>query len=386
MLGKSRHNHEEDIKGHKEYLGVSSRLGAFAVKCISCISLLLVLATLFSCQSKKEGVGANNRPSGPMAVEGFLVEPQSVSDNIEVPGSLLPAEETQVRAEVSGRITQLNIQEGSVVQKGALLVKLFDRDLQAQLKKLEVQLKIAEKTQERQGELLKISGVSQQDYDLSELQVENLKADIESVKISIDKTEIRAPYQGSIGLRNVSLGSYLSPTDIVATIRQVNQLKLEFSVPEKYVKSISKGYKVKFKVDGGQKTHTATVLATESGVDQATRTLRVRAIVNELHPELVPGVFAKVNLQLDKNSDALMVPTQAVIPQARNKQVIVMRKDSAQFVVVETGIRDSAFVQITNGLKPGDTVITTGLMAIRPDAKIRLSKLTRYQPSLVKNQ
>lgn len=355
----------------------------------SCISLLLVLATLFSCQSKKkkEGAGSNNnRPSGTMAVEGFLVEPQSISDNIEVPGSLLPAEETQVRAEVSGRITQLNIQEGTVVQKGALLVKLFDRDLQAQLRKLEVQLQIAEKTQERQGELLKISGVSQQDYDLAELQVENLKADMEAVKISIDKTEIRAPYQGKIGLRNVSLGSYLSPTDIVATIRQVNQLKLEFSVPEKYVKSIGKGYKVKFKVDGGQKTHTGTVLATESGVDQATRTLRVRALVSELHPELVPGVFAKVNLQLDKNNDALMIPTQAVIPQARNKQVIVMRKDSAQFVVVETGIRDSAFVQVISGLKPGDTVITTGLMAIRPDAKIRISKLTRYQETLAKKQ
>jgi membrane fusion protein (multidrug efflux system) len=346
-----------------------------------CISLLFLSVTLFSCKSKKEKgqLASGSRPSGPMVVEGFLVQPESISDNIEVPGSLLPAEETQIRAEVSGRITQLNIREGSTVQKGALLVKLFDRDLQAQLRKLEVQLQIAQKTQERQGELLKISGVSQQDYDLTALQVDNLKADIESVRISIDKTEIRAPYQGEIGLRNVSLGSYLSPTDIVATLRQVDQLKLEFSIPEKYVKSIGKGYKVKFRVDGGEKTHTATVMATESGVDQATRTLRVRAIVNESHPELMPGVFAKVNLQLDKNSDALLVPTQAVIPQARNKQVILLRKDSAQFVVVETGLRDSAFVQVVSGLQAGDTVITTGLMAIRPNAKIKIGKLNSYR-------
>ncbi len=164
------------------------------------------LQHFFSCGSKKEKTSAANaaqRQSGPLVVEGFVVRPRAVSDNIEVPGSLLPSEETQIRAEVSGRITRLNITEGSTVTKGQLLVKLFDEDLQAQLRKLEVQLQIANKTEERQRELLKISGISQQDYDLAELQVENLKADIQTVKIAITKTEIRAPFQGKIGLRSV---------------------------------------------------------------------------------------------------------------------------------------------------------------------------------------
>jgi membrane fusion protein (multidrug efflux system) len=195
----------------------------------------------------------------------------------------------------------------------------------------------------------------------------------------LSRPGFRAPYQGKIGLRNVSLGSFLSPNDIVATLRQVTQLKLEFSIPEKYAKNVEKGYRVHFKVDGGDNTHQATVIATESGVDQATRTLRVRALVNESHPELVPGIFAKVDLELGKDADALMVPTQAVIPQARNKQVVVLRRDSAAFVVVETGIRDSAFIQITNGLKPGDTVITSGLMAIRPNSKIKVGNVKNYQ-------
>jgi membrane fusion protein (multidrug efflux system) len=340
--------------------------------------LLAVSSIAFSsCNKKKENTasGAAARQTGPMVVDGFLVEQQIISDNIEVPGTLMPAEETQIRAEVSGRIIQLNIQEGAQVKKGALLVKLFDQDLQAQLKKLEVQLAIAEKTEERQRELLKISGISQQDYDLTALQVDNLKADIESLRISISKTEIRAPYQGRIGLRNVSLGAYLSPSDIVATLRQVDQLKLEFSVPEKYVKNIRKGYNVRFRVDGGDKNHRATVLATESGVDQTTRTLRVRALVTESHPELVPGVFAKVSLQLGGDEKGLMVPTQAVLPQARDKQVIIVRGDSALFSVVQTGIRDSAFVQITSGLQEGDTVVTTGLMAIRPNSKIKIGTL-----------
>ncbi|MBX2914080.1 MAG: efflux RND transporter periplasmic adaptor subunit [Cyclobacteriaceae bacterium] len=341
---------------------------------------LLIFILITSCQGKKTPLQTtNNRNAGPMVVDGFLVTPQNMSDKLEVPGSLLPAEETQIRTEVSGRVVRLNIQEGTTVRQGELLVKLFDQDLQATLKKLQVQLEIANKNEERLRELLSINGISQQDYDLSKLNVENLNADIESTRIAISKTEIRAPYQGKVGLRNVSLGSYLSPSDIVTTIRQVDQLKLEFSIPEKYAKEVKAGSKVVFRVDGGSRDHTASVIATESGVDQTTRTLRIRALVTALHPELVPGVFAKVQLQLGSSANALMIPSQAVLPQIRNKQVILFRKDSANFTIVQTGIRDSVYVQILSGIKPGDTVVTTGLMAIRPNAKIKIGSLSRYQ-------
>lgn len=286
----------------------------------------------------------------------------------------MPSEQTQIRSEVSGRIVQLNIREGSVVQKGALLVKLFDGDLQTQLKKLEVQLQIAQKTQERQSELLKINGISQQEYDLVVLNVQTLNVDIEATRIAISKTEIRAPYSGQLGLRNVSLGTFIGPADIITTIREVNNLKLEFSVPEKYAKGIRKGDKVSFKVDGGSQAHEAVVIATENNVEQSTRTLRVKAIVKNNHSELVSGIFAKVNLQLGKNDQALLVPTQSVIPNVLNKQVILLRKDSAVFTVVETGIRDSVFVEVTNGIKAGDTVITSALMIIRPNAKVKVTK------------
>jgi membrane fusion protein (multidrug efflux system) len=331
---------------------------------------------LSSCKTKKQDpVAGRQRQQGPVQVDGFVVTTSSVSEEVEVPGSLLPFEETAIRAEVGGRIVELNIQEGSVVQRGTLMVKLFDKDLQAQLKKLQVQLKINEKTEERNRELLKINAISQQDYDLSSLNVENLKADIESTGIEISKTEIRAPYQGTVGLRNVSLGSYISPADIVTVIRQVDRLKLDFSIPEKYAREIGKGYVVKFRVDGGSKEHQARVIATENSVDQNTRTLKVKALVNEKHPELVPGVFAKINLQLGNDNKALVVPTQAVIPNIRNKQVIILRKDSAVFTVVETGIRDSAYIQVLNGIKEGDTVITSGIMALRPNAKIKVAKV-----------
>ena len=341
------------------------------------VRMLLAVAVLLSCNSKKVPLAAGGmRQQGPLMVDGYVISQSSISENIEVPGSLLPFEETEIRAEGGGRIVELNIQEGSTATKGAILVKLFDKDLQAQLRKLQVQLQIKNKTQERSAELLEINGISQQEYDLSALDVENLRADIEATQIAISKTEIRAPYSGRVGLRNISLGSYISPTDIITTIRQVDQLKLEFAIPEKYAKEIVKGYKISFRVDGGEQDHYATVMATENSVDANTRTLRVRALVNAKHPELVPGIFAKVNLKLGKNDEALLVPSQAIIPSARNKQVIIFRKDSALYTVVETGIRDSAFVQILKGVKIGDTVVTTGLMAIRPNSKIKITRLS----------
>ena len=346
---------------------------------IRSVGLLVVTIVLISCNDKKpqRATGGGSRQQGPLEVDGFVVTESSISENIEVPGSLLPFEETQIRSEVGGRIVQLNIKEGAFVSKGTLLVKLFDKDLQAQLKKLEVQLKIREKSEERSAELLKISGISQQDYDLSALDVENLRADIESTQIAISKTEIRAPYAGRVGLRNVSLGAYLVPGDVITILRQVDKLKLEFSIPEKYAQEISPGYTISFQVDGGKGYHQAKVMATENSVDQNTRTLKVRALVAAEHPELIPGVFAKVNLELGKNEKALMVPTQAVIPSARNRQVLLVRRDSALSTTVQTGVRDSAFVHIMSGLKVGDTVVTTGLMAIRPDSKIKIVRLSR---------
>lgn len=340
-------------------------------------SLILVAIVVLACDSKKEPSVANRpRNSGPMPVDAFVISQSSISENVEVPGTLKPYEETAIRAEVGGRVVQMNIREGSAVERGTLLVKLFDEDLKAQLRKLKVQLQIRQKTEERNKELLAINGISQQDYDLSTLEVENLRADIETTEIAISKTEIRAPYRGVVGLRNISLGSYISPADIVTTIRQVNKLKLEFSVPEKYAKDIGKGYAVKFRVDGGKQEHLATVMATENNVDQNTRTLQVRAEVTGAHAELVPGLFAKVNLQLGKNDNALLVPTQAVIPNIRNKQVVLLRGDSATFAEVETGVRDSAYVEILHGVHIGDTVITTGLMAIRPATKLKISNIT----------
>jgi membrane fusion protein, multidrug efflux system len=351
------------------------------IKFACLISCMLTLLLFAQCKDKKgqkiqpPTSGGDKSKSMPVKVEGFIVRPGSVGDMIEVPGSLIAYEGTELHPEVSGRVTILNVKEGTTVSKGTLLVKLFDGDLQAQLKKLQVQLAIREKTEQRQAELLKINGISQQEYDLSVLDVSNIKADIELIRTSIAKTELRAPFTGKLGLRNISLGAYVTPQTLITTIREVNQLKLEFSVPEKYASRIRTGSPVLFMLTGSEKIFSARVLATESSVSEENRSLRVRATVSSQDASLSPGLFAKVRLDFGVNNSAIMVPSQAVIPQARYKNVIVYQQGKARFAQVQTGARDSSMVEITQGISMGDTIITTGLMSLKPDASVELTTI-----------
>lgn len=339
------------------------------------LPLSLFLA-LFACEDKKDAKKPQDGfKSGPISVEAIVIRPTTVSESIEVAGNILPYELTEIRPEISGRVIQLNFKEGSTVAKDVLLVKLFDADLQAQLKKLKVQLQIAEKTEERQRELLKISGISQQDYDLSLLQVNNIKADIELTMVNIGKTEIRAPYAGRMGLRYISLGAYITPANILTTLSQVNMKKISFSIPEKYSNDIRPGMAVSFGIEGKEGNYNATILASETVIESETRNLKILATINDGNNNLVPGSFAKVGLTLGSNDAAVMVPSQCIVPSARTKQLLLYRNGKPDFVSVTTGLRNAENVQITSGIKPGDTVITTGLLFIRKDSKVKLSKV-----------
>lgn len=321
--------------------------------------------------------GAAKMP--PMRVDGYIVRVQPFQENIEVPGTVVANEVAEIHPEASGRIVQLNIMEGKYVSKGALLAKLYDGDLRAQLNKLQVQLALAQKTEERQSQLLKIQGISQQDYDISLLQVNSLKADIGILQTSIAKTVVRAPFSGKIGLNKVSPGAYVTPSSIIATISQTDQLKLDFTVPEKYVGQIKNGQLVTFTIEGSKKELGAKVVATESNVMESTRSLTVRAAIVGKDDALLPGAFAKVKLSFDPDPNSILIPTQAVLPQARGKKVILYKGGTAVFADVVTGIRDSANVQITQGLKEGDTVVVTGLLSVRPEAKIQIGKIVNSQ-------
>ena len=310
-----------------------------------------------------------------MKVDGYIIKGEVFQETLEVPGSIVANDVAEIHPEVAGRIVSLNVAEGKSIGKGTVIAKLYDGDLRAQLNKLNIQLALAQKTEDRQAQLLKIQGISQQDYDISLLQVNSLRADIGILQTSIQKTVIRAPFSGKMGLKNMSIGTYVTPASVIAIINQTDQLKLDFTVPEKYIDQIKTGQLVTFGFDGSTKQLGARVIATAATIAQNTRSLTVRAAVVGTDPAILPGSFAKVTLNFAPSNDAILVPTQAVLPQARGKKIILFKSGTAIFADVRTGIRDSARIQILDGVRIGDTVVVTGLLSVRPEGKIEIGRI-----------
>ena len=348
-------------------------------KLLSVLFFLILSSVIISCGDKKKDAtpaGGAQAPSQTITADALIVVTRPLSADIEIPGTILANETTEIHPEVSGRVVVLNVREGTSVSKGTMLAKLYDGDLQAQLRKLDVQLKIAEQTEKRQAELIKIQGISQQEYDLSLLQVSNLKADIDIVKEAVRKTEIRAPFSGKLGLKNISDGAYVTSATIITTISQVNQLKIQFNVPEKYGSQLRTGQTINFTIDGSEKTYSANIIAAEVKMDENTRSLAIRGIVRNGDAALIPGVFAKVRIVLGQNENAIMIPTIVVQPLGRKKLVYLYKGGKSMPADITTGIRDSSSVQVLTGLSVGDTVITTGLLFLRPGADVKLKKVS----------
>jgi membrane fusion protein, multidrug efflux system len=333
--------------------------------------LILVLVSWLLLQKKPEE-GRRGKRDVKRAVDALVVRPAPLLNELSVTGSLLAFNEVVLKNDVAGRIVYLNLPEGKMVKAGTILVKLFNDDLQAGLKKLQAQLSLQEQIGKRQGELIKINGISQNDYEQTLLQVSTLKAEIEEQKAQIRKTEVRAPFDGIIGLRNVSVGAVVNTSTELATIRS-SKLKLDFFVPEKYSELVKPGFAVEFSLYSGHEEYSAVVEATEHGIDNSTRSLKVRALIRSSSPALNPGAFANVKLHLGENKQAILIPSEALIPMERNQQVVVSKKGKALYVNVRTGVRKEAKVEILEGLHPGDTIVTSGLMFIKEGEPLKFS-------------
>lgn len=343
------------------------------------IAVLLLLLTAFFIKVgfTKSGDKKDTRDKGNKKVDAYVVTPSLLTSDIVVNGSLEAYNEVELKNEIAGRVVYLNLPEGKSVRKGVLLIKLYDDDLQATLKKLQAQLAIQRSIYKRQTQLLKVNGISQNDYEQTILQLSSIKADIAEERALIRKTEVRAPFDGIIGLRNISIGAVVSSSTLLATIRTNQKIKLDFYVPEKYSSMITVGMKVFFTIYNNSKFYDARVIATERGINNATGNLKVRALITTSSPELVPGAFANVNLKLGENPKALMIPTQAIIPQEEDKTVIIAKHGKAHFVNVKTGIRQSSKIEITNGIEIGDTIITSGVLFLKEGSKLSYSSINK---------
>lgn len=343
------------------------------------IAILIIYFFFIKSHDKEQEKNGNNKSFGALIsnIEGQIVRTSRLENDIEVSGTILPFDETIIMSEVSGKVVKLNLLEGRLVQKGTMLLKLFDDDLQAQLRMLGVQLKIAENNEQRMKTLFQINGTSQQEYDASLLEVSNLKAQIEILKVNIGKTEIRAPYTGVLGLKKISIGQYITPSTQIVTIRAVNNLKLDFSIPEKYGSSMTPGTKVEFTVTGNDKTYEAAVIANESSIESDSRNLKVRALISGKLNGLIPGAFALVKANLGNKENAIMIPTSAIVPEANMKKVFVAKNGIAKSVVIKTGVRQADAIEVVSGLNEGDTIIVTGILFLKPNNHIKLSKVIK---------
>ena len=308
-------------------------------------------------------------------VNAKIIKPQLLKDEIQISGSLLPDEEVDLSFETSGKIIEINFEEGSFVKKGQLLAKVNDRPLQAQLQRLVSQLKLAEDRVFRQNALLERDAVSKEAYEQVKTELATLNADIDLIESNIAQTELRAPFDGVIGLRQVSVGTYASPTTIVAKLTKISPLKVEFAVPERYANDVKTGAGLDFTLEGKLNTFHATVYARESKIDPTTHTLTIRALYPNANGTVLPGRYASIKLNKDEIQDALAVPSEAIGPERGKDKIFLYKSGKAQPVEITTGIRTEAEVQVLQGLQAGDTIITSGTLQLRTGLPVTLDNI-----------
>jgi membrane fusion protein, multidrug efflux system len=254
------------------------------------------------------------------------------------------------------------------------LLQLNNDELKAQLNKLELQYEIAERNEKRLKNLLVANGISQQEYDNALNQANSLRTDIDYTKAMIRKMEIRAPFDGTIGLRNVSLGAYITNQNTIATLQQVSRLKIDFLMSENQRSLINVGQKILVKTTVG-KTYSAAIVAIEPQSIAESGNVKVRAQLLAIDDTIFPGELVTVVLQSNPSAKSLLVPTNTIIPDTRNKKIAQIKNGKIQFTLVETGYRSETTVEIANGLQAGDTIALNGILFLKPDAPVTIKSV-----------
>lgn len=329
--------------------------------------------------SSNEPAAHGNKQNGKgqkiLNVNALRIQPQMLTDEYVTTGLILPDEEVALSFETSGKIVDISFTEGTTVQKGQLLAKVNDKPLQAQLKRLMAQLELARNRVFRQEQLLKKDAASQEAYEEAKTSLATLEAEIEGVKVNISLTELHAPFDGVIGLRQVSVGAYANPSTIIAKLTKITPLKVEFSVPERYANQIHKGVNMDFSVEGFQDAFHAQVYAVESSVDKDQHVFTARGLYANANRKLLPGQYASILLKKEEIPDAIVIPSEAIVPEMGVDKVFCYRSGKAMPVEINAGIRTASQVQVLSGLAVGDTIITSGTLQLRMGLPVTLDEV-----------
>jgi membrane fusion protein (multidrug efflux system) len=323
-------------------------------------------------QKTEQSGGKGGDKKRPMTVNGVVVNPGEFANTLSLSGSIEANEQVQITSEVSGIAQTIYFQEGTAVKKGQVLVKINDIELRAQAGQTKTRQNLASENERRARLLLKKEAISQEEYDIASADFKTAQSQTQLLNAQISKTSIRAPFSGTIGLRNISPGTYVTPQTLITTLVNSSNVKITFSVPEKYASQMKVNSKITFTVAGDSTKHQATIYALEPAVEAATRTLKMRALAQNPDGKFIPGTYANITLSLDKTTDAYVVPTEAIVPVQNGKKVFIAQGGKAKEVMVETGTRTDKNIVVLKGLKPGDTVLITGVLSLKDDALIKV--------------
>ncbi len=330
---------------------------------------LLFGPALFASEQKVDAA-TPTRP--PMPVETAEVRVAESVQLLSAVGSLASDESVQIAAEIPGRIAKIDFREGEQSQQGKLLIELDSDVLQAQLDRTLASQQLSEANYQRAESLLKERAVSTKERDEAYAQWQLEEANVRLARAMLAKTSIHAPFSGALGLRQVSLGEYVLPGQPLVNLESIEQLKVEFKIPQKYYAMLKVGQQLTLTADGyPEREFVGQVYAIDPQVEALSRSLVVRGRLDNSDRALLPGQFVQVQLQVASKQGALFIPEQALIPQPNALLVYTVVDGKAQLVPVATGSRSKGWVEITSGLVAGDVVVTGGHQKIGPGSPVQ---------------
>lgn len=328
---------------------------------------------VISNKSKNDESKKSGDKDRPTTVTGIVVSTATFDNNLSLSGSIEANEQIEIHSEVSGIVEGIYFNEGTYVNKGQVLFKVNDIELRAQLRQAQTKEGLAGENERRAKLLLQKEAISQEEFDVANADYASMKAQTQLIKAQIAKTSVKAPFSGKIGLRSISPGTYITPTVLVAKLVNTGKLKITFSIPEKYASQVKSGSNIEFSVSGSDKIYTAKIYAIEPEVEVATRTLKIRSIADNIDGKLFPGTFADVKLPLNIIKDAIVVPSESIVPIQDGKKVYIANNGKAKEVMVDATTRTDVSILILSGLKAGDTLITSGVMSLKNEAPIKVN-------------
>lgn len=329
-------------------------------------------------QAITAGNGAPASPAAPagsaagaVAVEVTRVSAASFADETTAVGTLKSNESVVLRPETSGRIAAIHFKDGQVVRRGALLLSLDAGIQEAELQQARANLALAQANQQRNEDLFQKKFISQQSLDNTKAALKVQEASVALAEARLAKTRIRAPFDGVVGIRNVSVGDYVKEGEELVNVEDIATLKVDFRLPEAYLGRLERGQTLEVSSDALPGVpFQATLEAVDPLVDVNGRSISCRALLPNREGRLRPGMFVRSRLVFGERKDALMLPEQAVVTGARPR-VFRVEEGKARAVTVQLGVRRDGRVEILEGLAMGDTVITAGQLKVRDGMPVR---------------